>query len=650
MRALLLRSLCFLFLLLATSSAWSLDPDRHISQYGHTAWRIQDGFFDGPVRAITQTTDGYIWIGTEAGLFRFDGVRLVSWSSHEGEQLPSTFITALLGAHDGSLWIGTDAGLVHQVDGHLLTYRNGRGVISSILQDVAGEIWITRTRIGDATQSFCKVIDTDVRCYGREDGVPAFQAAGPLAQDAAGNLWIGGDTTLLRWRPGSFDAYKPKALKSNAGMDGVEAVTVAADGSLWVGMALTGRGAGLQHLVDRKLKSFVAPKLNGETLQVMALLEDHQKNLWVGTANQGIYRIHGTDVDHYRSIDGLSSDFIFAFYEDREGNLWVATAKGLDSFRDLRVSSFSTREGLRADGVDSVLASPDGAIWVGNTSNLTVLNPGGLPSQAGKTLHGHQVTSLLEDHAGRLWAGIDNTLSIYEGRQFSQVRRRDGSPVGVVVGMAEDSENNIWAETLGPPGTLIRIRDLKVREEFPSPQMPLARKIAGDPQSGIWFGLVNGDLARYRSGKTEIFRFPHHPDSRVNELIAASDGSILGATAFGVVGWKNGKHQILTVRNGLPCNNIHALISDKQGDLWLYAQCGLIQIANAEVQRWWQQPESTLELRVFDASGRRATGTGSLQCECKKSRWTIVVRQRQRAANDRSSEHYQELCSAAGRY
>jgi ligand-binding sensor domain-containing protein len=79
MRALLLRSPCFLFLPLATSSAWSLDPDRHISQYGHTAWRIQDGFFGGPARSITQTNpdhDGYIWIGTETGLFRFDGVLL----------------------------------------------------------------------------------------------------------------------------------------------------------------------------------------------------------------------------------------------------------------------------------------------------------------------------------------------------------------------------------------------------------------------------------------------------------------------------------------------------------------------------------------------------------------------------------------------
>ncbi|WP_165420306.1 sensor histidine kinase [Edaphobacter modestus] len=530
--------------------------------------------------------------------------------------MPSTSITALLGARDGSLWIGTDAGLVHRVNQHLITYLKGEGEISSILQDVNGEIWITRNRSGDNTQPLCKVIGIGVRCYGNEDGVPAF-IAGPLVQDASSNLWIGGDTTLLRWRPGSSNAYRPKALKSNAGVDGVEALSVAADGSLWVGMALRGRGLGLQHLVDGRLKSFVAPKLNGETVEVTELLEDHQKNLWVGTSNQGIYRIHGADVDHYRTTDGLSSDFISQFYEDREGNLWVATANGLDCFRDLRVSSFSTHEGLSADAVDSVLASRDGTIWIGNASKLNVLGPGGVPSQVGNALQGHQVTSMIEDHAGRLWAGIDNTVSIYQGGKFSQIKRKDGSPVGVVLGMTEDSEHNIWVEIKGPPWTLIRIQDQKVREAFPAPQMQLARKIAADPQSGIWLGLLNGDLARYRSGKTETFPFPHHPGSRVNELIAASDGSILGATAFGVVGWKNGKQQILTVRNGLPCDSIHTLISDDRGDLWLYAQCGLVEIADAELQRWWRRPESTLKMRVFDVLDGVQPGQGHFNASAK---------------------------------
>ena|ERR1039458_6312296 len=120
--------------------------------------------------------------------------------------------------------------------------------------------------------------------------------------DGSGNLWAGSDTTLLKWRPGSSKIYRPKALQSNVGIDGVGSLAAAADGSLWVGMVVAGRGLGLQHMVDGVLKSFVAPKLNGESLEVMALLEDHQNNLWVGTSNQGIYRIRGTDVDHYQTL------------------------------------------------------------------------------------------------------------------------------------------------------------------------------------------------------------------------------------------------------------------------------------------------------------------------------------------------------------
>lgn len=169
------------------------------------------------------------------------------------------------------------------------------------------------------------------------------------------------------------------------------------------------------------------------------------------------------------------------------------------------------------------------------------------------------------------------------------------------MGLTEDSEHNIWVETHGSPATLVRIQDLRVREEFPEPPIPLARKLAPDPQNGIWMGLVNGNLARFRSGKTEIFTFADHPITRVQALFAASDGSILGATEFGVVGWKNGKQQILSVHNGLPCGDINAVISDDQGDLWLYAACGLIEIPKDEVQRWWEEPEVKLRARVFDA-------------------------------------------------
>ena len=593
--------LCLLLFLFAVSSVWAVDPTRHISQYAHTAWRIQDGVFRGAPNAITQTTDGYLWIGTQAGLLRFDGVRFVPWTPPDGQHLPSSNVISLLGARDGSLWIGMEGGLSHWDKRDLTNYDIKPERINSIIEDRNGTVWFVRSRLSDAAGGLCQVIGTGMQCYGKADGLPGSDVGSSLVEDTQGNLWIGSDTAVVRWKPGSSSMYTSRGLKSNRGMDGVVSLAADPDGSVWVGMDLAGTGLGLQQLMQGAWKPFVTPGLDGNRLEVQALFLDRENGLWIGTLKQGVYRVHDHKVDHFHSADGLSSDAVYQFYEDHEGNLWVATAKGIDCFRDVRVASFSTVEGLSVDEVDSVLASGDGTVWSSSPGALDALHQGRVSSiRAGKGLPGYQVTSLLEDHAGRLWVGVDHTMSIYKNGRFRRIGRRDGTSIGAVVGMTEDVDNNIWVETIGPPRTLIRIQDLKVQEEFPVPQMPAARKVAADPEGGIWLGLMNGDLARYRHGKTEIFPFKHGEDSRVNQLIVNSDGSVLGATPLGLIGWKEGKQQTLTVRNGLPCDTVYALIEDSHRALWLYTQCGLVEIAGTEMQRWWGQPDSTVQLKTFD--------------------------------------------------
>jgi streptogramin lyase len=371
--------------------------------------------------------------------------------------------------------------------------------------------------------------------------------------------------------------------------------------------------------VNGTFQPFRSRELNGETLEVLCLLKDRQNSLWVGTS-QGLYKIHGTQVDHYGTADGLSSDYINLIFEDREGNLWVTTTQGLDMFRDLRVSSISKRQGLIEDGVESVAASRDGSVWIG-TSRLQVLGPHGISSGPGSSLPGNLVTSLFVDHADRLWMGFMNRLYVNERGSFREIAKQDGSALGMVMGITEDKEYNIWVETKGafrdPPGTLVRIQNRKVTQEFPSPAMPLARKIVADPQGGIWLGQMTGDLARYRDGQISDFKFGHHPDSRVVAITATPDGSILGATEFGVVGWKDGKQQILTVQNGLPCNSVTALISDDAGNLWLLAKCGLIEIPKEQMQLWWEHAERKLTLRVFDALDGVQPGVGHFNNSAK---------------------------------
>jgi signal transduction histidine kinase/ligand-binding sensor domain-containing protein len=586
----------------------AVDPSSHVSQYGHTVWRLQDGYFGGMPEVIIQTTDGYVWVGTESGLFKFDGVRFVPWSGLPGDELPSSKIFSLLGARDGTLWIGTDSGLAHLVNNRLTLYGKNEGwTVWSLIEDREGKVWFERLRPEDRTHPLCQVLDTGVRCYGSKDGVDSY-GLGPIAEDPSGDLWVGSNTTLVRWRPGAAKVYRPRSLRSNQGNDGITSLAPANDGSLWVGIGLPGRGAGLQRLVDGVLEPFRAPQLNGETLNVSTLYGDRQNSLWVGTS-QGLFRIRGADVDHFGSAEGLSSDSVLGIFEDREGNLWVATAQGVDMFRDLCVRSFSKRQGLNEDAVESVAASRDGSVWIG-TSRLLVLGSQGVSSSPGEALPGNQVTSLFVDHSGRLWTGMNNRLFIYERGGFRQITKPDGSALGMVMGITEDSEHSIWVESTGPPGTLFRIKELKVTHEFPEPGTPLARKIVADPQDGIWLGLVTGDLARLRDGQIQTFTSRNHPNSRVLSIARASDGSILGGTNFGVVGWKNGKQQILTMQNGLPCNGVTALISDSAGNPWLYSECGLIEIPSEQMEQWWQHPDSKLNVRVFDTFDGVQPGLG----------------------------------------
>jgi len=588
-------------LLSGPSAVLALDPDRRISQYAHTAWRVRDGALPGAPYAITQTTDGYLWIGTIGGLIRFDGVRFVPWLPPAGKQLPSSNISALLGARDGSLWIGTDAGLSRWKGGDLINYLDPVGYINDIQEDRNETLWISRSNLNDDKGSLCEVVGTRLRCHGKSDGVPSL-VGGPLLCDVGGNLWIGGSSTLTRWKPGSSSRYAIKGLESGGDFPGVQALAHAPDGSLLVGMTRPGPTLGLQEFVDGVWKPFVVPGLDGRSLVIDALFLDREKALWIGTSAEGLYRVYDGTVDHFRGADGLTGEAVYSFYEDNEGDVWAVTSGGLDRFRDFQVTSFSTREGLKADGVQTVLASRNGTVWVGNFATLDSLHDGRISSIGRKDgLPGEHPSSLFEDYAGRLWVGVDSELSVYEKGKFTRIRRPDGSPVGRAVALAEAKDGDLWVESYGPPRSLLRIRDFKVLDELQPPGMPYAASLTADPEGGIWLGLENGDLARYQNGRLTTNNFDlGQSDSRVRQVEVRPDGTVLGATPVGVIGWHDGKKQILGSRNGLPCDFIYSLISDKTGTLWLYTQCGLVAVAPDDLQRWWDHPETTVKVRTFD--------------------------------------------------
>src|ERR1044072_6932223 len=165
-------------LFLTTNSANAVDPNRRISQYGHTAWRMQDGVFNSTPNVIAQTADGFIWIGTQAGLVRFDGSRFVSaTTTPTGQPLPDVRITSLRTARHGRLWLGTPYGLSRLKDGELIPSPPAIG-ISTIIEDHEGSIWVTRYRITDGKGPLCRAVDRALQCYGTDDGIPVINSVG----------------------------------------------------------------------------------------------------------------------------------------------------------------------------------------------------------------------------------------------------------------------------------------------------------------------------------------------------------------------------------------------------------------------------------------------------------------------------------------
>ena len=583
----------------------AVDPHRMISQYGHTAWRTQDGFLDKP-SSLTQTTDGYIWVGTSSGLVRFDGVTFRHWTPPGGESLP--YITDLLGAHDGSLWIGTADGLFLLKDGVLSSFDKKQGTpgISAIIEDHNGTIWLTRYRLKEGQGPLCRVTGGTLQCFGKNDGIAGRYGLG-LTEDGKGNIWFGCQA-LCRWAPDSSQIYFEEQLKKRSG-NGVSRVAIGPSGTVWATLEGIGPGLGVQYYRGRKWSSYVVPGFDGSRVVSEVLLADRNKTLWIGTNSAGLYHIHDGVGDHYGSAQGLSGNYVQKIFEDKEGDIWITTDRGIDCFRDVAVATFSGNEGLIGSTIHSVSALSNGSVWAGTEGALNIIRPDGITAlTAGHGLPGHGVKAFFKDSAGRMWLGVDNKIMIYAQGRFSEVRASDGGPPGLVEGaasFAEDVEGNVWILDIHEGGQvwLLRIRGDRIEDRIRIDGLfPDTLAIAADRAGGLWVLYQRSTVARFRNGRAEGGVSLAGSD-RVNSygFFVDSTNVVWFATSRGLYRLKDGAVALLDSRNGLPCSSVFSTIEDNDGALWLYTSCGLVKISKPNFAAWLKSPDSRVQVKIYDA-------------------------------------------------
>ena len=413
-------------LFIAVPGAQCLEPATRLTQYAHRSWRTGDAGLMGTPQSIAQTTDGYVWISTENGLYRFDGMRFSKWSPRAGESLPSASLWYLFGARDGSLYAGTDRGLARIRDGHVYTYPGSPRWPGPFLEDRGGGLWMGVSGAHSDPSAICKVGEESLQCFGANDGFPCKRGLSNM-QSPDGYFWVGSTEGICRWKPGNRpEAELLPSLSRRKGLSRVTSLTSDPDGQLWAGLNLKGAGAGLLHLESGQWHSYVTPEVDGSSFSVSVLLVERNGALWIGTTDHGIYRIAGARLDHFDTADGLSDHHVLALFQDLEGGVWIVTPKGIDHFRDYSVLSFTGSEGSLADHATGVAADRKGSVFLGSRTlaRLTGHNMTQMKDSHGRLIK--DVQFLFTDSRDNLWIGASGRLLVM--RTGTALPRFAGSP------------------------------------------------------------------------------------------------------------------------------------------------------------------------------------------------------------------------------
>jgi len=614
-----LTTMLLLVVLSCCACAFALDPSLDVSKYAHTSWKVRDGFVKGAIFSIAQTPDGYLWLGTEFGLDRFDGVRAVPWQPSSVDELPSKFVQALLGARDGALWIGTHRGLARWKDGKLTNYPQFAGMnIETLIEDRDGTVWIGA--FGSKDGNLCAARGSTMNCYGAGQFGRGISA---LYEDHKGNLWVAAETGLWRWAPGTPDHYSfPREVNT------VDSLIEDDSGSL---LMSSFRG-GLGRLVGGKIEPYPPPGVAGK-LNPFRLLRSKDGSVWVGST-QGLFHLHLGRADRFAAVDGLSGDFVHAFFEDREGSFWIGTSEGLDRFHELATPTISQKQGLLHSAAWSVLATAEGSVWIATADGLNRWENGhvtvyrarkALVQASGRDDRGlsaganasevlnsgltGDTQSLGQDDRGRLWVSTTDGVFYCEGARFVSVL---GVPGGTTYSITGDGHGSVWISNLEQG--LLSWREGSAVQRIPQFGQKHAVDLLPDRQrGGMWVGFYDGGVAYFQDGQVRAwYNTADGLGSGQVTLRLGSGGELWAATEGGLSLIKEGKVATLISKNGLPCDAVHWSIEDDDHATWLYMPCGLVRIARSELDAWVSDKKHVIQTTIFDITdGVRTNGIPS---------------------------------------
>lgn len=606
------RSLALLIALFIATSALALDVNRALTQARLNVWTSESGLPQTTINIIIQSRDGYLWIGTEEGLARFDGIRFVVTDRQNAPALRSQFISCLAETPDRTLWIGTYGGGIARM-------RDGR------IEDFHPEVLATdRIRqfhampdgtlvIATAGGGLLRIDGEKVTRFTTRDGLPSDRIWG-VEDDGEGGLWIathGGG--VVRWRDGRVQQRIPTGLPN----DVARAVLRDADGRLWIATD----GGGVVVWQNGAIVRSITTRDGLPNDYVRTLLRDSSGSLWIGTDN-GLARWRGERAEPMGLAEGLPNGGIRSLLEDHERNLWVGTAGGLVRLRDTRVLSYTRREGLPVDTIRAILEDHSGRVWVGTEGGgLCSVVPGPIRCiSKADGLH-DSIYALLESRDGSMWIGTDGA-GVVRYRDGKLVERVPGLPNDRVRALVETEDGSLWVSkssglSLVHGGVATPIHAFDDRQLRPLLQLSDRSVLVGTDGAGLWRVDADGSHAR------AIASLGHGLESdRVFSLAMDSDGTgvWIGTSGGGLSRLDLASNRVhsLMRRDGLHDDVVFQVV-DTGADLWMTSNRGLYRVARDRVRAAMNGQKSDLTGTVYGMTD------GMPSAECVGA-WPSVMR------------------------
>lgn len=592
------------------------DPARPISQMRHASWNEASGL-SGSVYSLAQTADGFLWIGTSTGLYRFDGMKFEPYPEFNGE--PVTEVGALLPTDDGGLWIGYRDGVAFLKQDVATVYAAQQGLphgrVTSLAQTGDGAIWAAVTLSGGEKAGAVQASTAGLArlFHGRWEKVGAgwhypAKSAERVIVDGAGTLWVAGGESV-HFLPRGTRTFQQTGIKVSTWTH----VCVGPDGSIWMADPVAHT---IFHFPASPQTGPVT--VSGDPLQgIYAIGFDHARSFWMAT-DRGLFRV-APDVidagptvttdqiekDGFRAADGLSSSETNAILQDREGNLWVGTTNGLDRFSDRSATLIHL-----GHTPSDLITGPRSQVWASQFGASPLLIP--LHDAKPYPLRNWFTRSFYMDQDDTLWAAMQSGTS-WESRGLWKdekgILTRLQPPPGVngplIDGIVGDADGRLWMTisgygeyTLDHDGRWERIPVFTGNEANIAPDAQFL-----DASGRAWLAYYTHDAVVMIDGSRRTVFTPGHGLDLGRPLAGGASGTRVWISGTDGLGFFDGKRfQTIRAANGSSLANASVVMPTPHDGLWLKGPAGVTQIPAHELAAVYRDPAHAVGYRRFDAT------------------------------------------------